>query len=223
MNFWKNIFKRKNLVVTKDHLLNQKEERIDDLNAVIWVGNNIPELEKEILALIYQKDLEEGVINAFLDFGFDSDYGGSGWSEKGELNFPGPFYTGESDTCGTGICESPNNVISDENSMEYVMIQPRTKLELLQLWNAGAVEVFGSYYCDGNKHWTIQLVRDWWSNREGILEHLKNEELIKMNYNQEKRYKHYIENYAALDLRKYCFFLENGFYPTNEKLPQLNK
>jgi hypothetical protein len=186
-----------------------------------WVENKIPELVKEITGLIYQKDLDDNVINTFLNFGSDSDYGDSGWSVKGELNFPGPFYTGESDTCGTGIIESPNNVIFDENCMEHVMIQPRTKVELLQLWNAGAVEVFGSYYCDGNKYWTVQLVRIWWSNRNEILDHLKNEKLIKMNCNQEKRYRHYLENYAELDLRKYCFFIENGFYPTNEKLPEV--
>lgn len=216
------LFNKKQAADTGNHFLKQKEEH-KDYYVNSWVYNEISELDIEIARLIYQKDLDENTINTFLNFGPDSDCGESGWSVKGELNFPGPFYTGESDTCGTGIIESPNNVIFDENCMEYVMIQPRTKAELLQLWNAGAVEVFGSYYCDGNKHWTVQLVRNWWSRRNEIFEHLKNEELIRMNCNQEKRYKYYLENYAELDLRKYCFFLENGFYPNNEKLPELNK
>ena len=29
------------------------------------------------------------------------------WLNKHPFNFPGPFYTGESDTCGTGICQAP--------------------------------------------------------------------------------------------------------------------
>ncbi len=186
-----------------------------------WVNNEIPELDKTIVKLIHQKELKDTTINLFLDFCLDSDFSGSGWSKKGELNFPGPFYTGETDTCGTGIIESPKNVILDENCMEYVMIQPRNKTELLQLWNAGAAEVFESYYCDGNKYWTVQLVKNWWSNKNEILQHLKNDELIKVNCNQEKRYIYYLEKLAEMDLRKYCFFLDNGFYPINEKLPEL--
>lgn len=187
-----------------------------------WVDNKIPEIERSIAELIYQIDLNANIINEFLSFGSGTDFSESGWSDKGELNFPGPFYTAESDTCGTGIIESPNNVIFDEHCMENVMIQPRSKVELLQLWKAGAVEVFESYCCDGNKHWTMQLVRNWWSNRNDILEYLKNDELIKVNCNQEKRYRHYIGNYAKMDLRKYCFFLEYGFYPTNQKLPEID-
>jgi hypothetical protein len=167
------------------------------------------------------KELTENIINNYLNFRAGSDYSGSGWSVKGALNFPGPFYTGETDSCGTGIIQSPNNIIFDENYMEHVMIQPRNDIELLNLWNAGSVEVLGAYYCDGNKYWTVPLVKNWWATKHEIFEHLENNELIKLNCNQEKRYLHYLENFAELDLRKYCFFLENGFYPTDEKLPEI--
>lgn len=220
MNFWNNLFKRKEEKAYENYFLKQKAEHIDAY-ANSWVNTDIPELTKSISELIYQKELTENIINTHLNLKTDSDYGGSGWPVKGILNFPGPFYTGTTDSCGTGIIESPNNVIFDENYMEHVMIQPRNEVELLNLWNAGAVEVFGSYYCDGNKHWTVTLVKNWWVNKYEIVEHLKNNALIKLNCNQEKRYIHYLENFAELDLRKYCFFLENGFYPTNEKLPEL--
>ncbi len=186
-----------------------------------YVDNGIPALEDDIIDLIYQKDLNKDVVNQFLHFGDDSDCGGSGWFLKEDLNFPGPFYTADSDTCGTGIIEAPNNVIFDEHYREFVMIQPRNRLELLQVWNAAAVEVFGSYYCDGNNYWTVESVREWWSNREDLLEFLKYDDLIKANCNQEKRYKYYLEHFAEIDLRKYCFFLENGFYPKDQKLPHL--
>ncbi len=222
MNFWRKKFNPSEPNTSENYFLKQKEEQIDHY-ANSWVNNEIPELDRPIAELIYRFDLNEKIIDKYLDFGNDSDYSDSAWSAKGELNFPGPFYTGESDTCGTGIIESPNNVIFNKDCTEFVMIQPRNKNELLQLWNAGAVEVFGSYYCDGNKHWTLEKVKNWWENKNDILKQLENEELIKMNCNQEKRYRHYIDNFAEMDLRKYGFFLENGFYPSNESLPEIKR
>ena len=222
MSFWKKIFKPTEQQTSENDFLIQKQEHIDHY-ANSWVNNEIPEVDKSIAELIYQFDLNEEIINKYLDFGNDSDCADSAWNDRGELNFPGPFYTGESDTCGTGIIESPNNVIFNDYCMEFVMIQPRNKTELLQLWNAAAIEVFGSYYCDGNNHWTLEKVKNWWANKDDILNYLENEELIKMNCNQEKRYRHYLENYAEIDLRKYGFFLENGFYPLNESLPEIKR
>ncbi len=217
MHFWKKIFKPKEIKLEENFLLKQKEEYIDYYENS-WVDNDIPKVEKVISDLIYDRELSKSKIDLFLDFDNNSDFGGSEWSNRGELNFPGPFYTGETDTCGTGIIEAPNNVVFNEYCMEFVMIQPRNKTELLQVWNAGAVEVFGSYYCDGNKYWTIDKVKNWWARKDYLLECLENEELIEMNCNQEKRYRYYLENFAEIDLRKYCFFLDNGSYPNEEVL-----
>ncbi|SDL63998.1 hypothetical protein SAMN05421823_107129 [Catalinimonas alkaloidigena] len=206
---------------SKKHFLTQEEEYVG-YNVDMWVNNEIPALDEEIAHLIYQKDLDENTIHTFLGYRQNSDLGQSSWTEKGMLNFPGPFYTSETDTCGTGICEAPLNVLIDEHYMEHVMIQPRTKNELWQVCNAGAVEIYSAYHCDGNQHWTVQLVRDWWKNKDDLLAHLKHQELIKHNCNQDKRYAHYLQHQAKLDLRKYCFFLENGFYPSHEKLPELD-
>jgi hypothetical protein len=193
-----------------------------DFYSDAWVNNEIIPIEHEVSSLIYQNKLTEKEINSFLNYKENSDFSDSEWSTKGILNFPGPFYTGQTDSCGTGIIEAPQNIIFDENFSEYVMIQPRNKIELMQLWNAGNTEVFGSYHCDGNKHWTPKLVKEWWQNKQEILDMLTNGDLIKLNCNQEKRYRHYIENQAETDLKKYCFFLENGYYPTNEKLPEIS-
>ena len=220
MRFWRKRTKSPKQKPSENYFLKQKEESINHYSNS-WTTNEIPEVDRSVAELIHQLDLNEELINRYLNFDNGSDFCMSDWKAKEELNFPGPFYTGESDTCGTGIMEAPNNVIFDENCLEFVMIQPRNKNELLQLWNARSVEVFGAYYCDGNKHWTLEKVKNWWSNKNDILEHLKNEDLIKMNYNQEKRYRHYIEHYAEMDLRKYGFFLEHGFYPSNEPLPEI--
>lgn len=192
-----------------------------DYYANARAGSEILAVETTIADLIYQNELTENKINAYLKWDTMSDFGGSGWSDKGRLNFPGPFYTGETDTCGTGIIAAPNNVIFDDGCLEYVMIQPRTQAEMLQLWDAGATEVFGSYYCDGNAHWTVQLVKEWWRGRNDIIERLKNPALINMNRDQEKRYTHYLMTDAEMDLRRYCFFLEHGYYPKNVSLPEV--
>jgi len=186
-----------------------------------YLDIEFPEIDFPISKLIYSNNITEIEVNRCLKYMENSDCGGSDWTNKGELNFPGPFYTGETDSCGTGICESPNNVILDEYAMEHVIIQPRNKKELLEIWDAAAVEVFGSYYCDGNKFWTVELVKNWWKNRFGIIKRLNNYELINLNEGQEKIYLSYLKNEAEIDLRKYCFFLDNGYYPSNEKLPEL--
>ena len=36
------------------------------------------------------------------------------WGAKNPFNFPGPFYSGESDTCGTGLDQAPANVMLAE-------------------------------------------------------------------------------------------------------------
>ena len=224
MNLFKKIFsKTDNIKVEKTEkpiqVVNPK-----DPYAASWVDNDIEISDKKINGLIFNKNFRESDINSFLNYTTDQlDFDGGGWQVKGVLNFPGPFYTGETDTCGTGLIEAPNNIIFDEHGMEHVMIQPRTEQELIDLCNAGAVEVFGSYFCDGNDYWTVDLVKEWWNNRNDILNHLKNDELIKTNCNQEKRYRFYLDNFGEIDLRKYCYFLENGTYPTEEiKLPEIN-
>lgn len=145
------------------------------------------------------------------------------WQEKHPFNFPGPFYSGESDTCGTGVCQAPSNVMNDEHCCEYVFKQPTTYYEFLCVVDAAAVEVFDSFSSNGNDYWTVQECRTWWRNREHLLSSLANEELIKMNNGQAQLYIDYLNGEAEMDLRRYCYFLENGVYPTNSStiLPEL--
>jgi hypothetical protein len=226
MNFLKKIFginsnpkhAKKDEIKTTSNIL----ENIDYYENS-WTNNDIPIADLEISKLIYNFELNSDAIDQFLNYGEGSDSGSTNWENKGIFNFPGPFYTGETDTCCTGIIEAPQNVIFDAEGMEHIMIQPRTKKELLQVWDAGKVEVYGQYYCDGNNHWTIELVKEWWGNKDTILELLKNKRLISINCNQNLRYESYLETKAEIDLRKYCFFLDNRYYPIKqeEKLPDL--
>ncbi len=137
----------------------------------------------------------------------------SHWAYKHPFNFPGPFYAGESDTCGTGIDQAPANVVIDSMGCEYVFRQPADYYELLCVLNAAAIEVFDSYSSDGNHHWTYQACRQWWRNRSHLLHDLSRPETIAANNGQAQRYAEYLRGAAELDLRRYCYFLENGVYP----------
>ncbi|WBA41742.1 hypothetical protein [Hymenobacter canadensis] len=145
------------------------------------------------------------------------------WSNKHPFNFPGPFYTGESDTCGTGICQAPDNVALDEYGCEFVFRQPLDYPQFLRVLDAAAVEVFDSYSANGNEHWTCTACKGWWSNRRELIVALSQPDVQRANNGQAQAYLDYLAGAAETDLRRYCYFLENGQYPAakNVSLPPL--
>lgn len=146
------------------------------------------------------------------------------WNVKHPFNFPGPFYTGESDTCGTGDVEAPNNVMYDENAMEFIFRQPQTFEEFLGVVDAAAVEVLNSYSCDGNNFWSYAKCKEWWKNRFDIISEMNKDETKKVNGNRVGLFESYLKSNAESDLKKYCYFLENGIYSkaNTTTLPQLD-
>jgi hypothetical protein len=145
------------------------------------------------------------------------------WAKKHLCNFPGPFYAGESDTCDTGPTWAPANVARDAHGCEYIFKQPTSYYELLCVLNTAAIEVFDSYSANGNEYWTYVACKEWWRNRDGLRRYLTREKVIHMNAGQAQRYLDYLTDGAELDLRRYCYFLEQGIYPPNEQtlLPEL--
>ena len=129
------------------------------------------------------------------------------WPVKNSLNFPGPFYTGESGTCGTGICEAPINILNDGENCEYIFRQPQTYLEFLCILDAAETEVLERYSCNGNDYWTYEKCRLWWRDKPDILNSLSK---CEDNF----QYEVYLNGAAEKDLKRYCFFLENGNYPS---------
>jgi hypothetical protein len=56
------------------------------------------------------------------------------WEDRLWLNVPGPFYTGESDTCWTGRLHAPRHVLyGGEYVSEYVYRQPTTRAQQTHL------------------------------------------------------------------------------------------
>lgn len=145
------------------------------------------------------------------------------WAAKNPFNFPGPFYAGESDTCGTGLDQAPANVMLDAHGCEFVFKQPATYYELCCVVSAAAVEVLDSYSSNGNDHWTTEACRRWWHNRGPLLRALQEEDIVTRNEGQAQRYFNYLQGAAERDLRRYCYFLETGHYPVAEStaLPEL--
>ncbi|WP_411110546.1 ferredoxin [Streptomyces sp. c-19] len=89
-----------------------------------------------------------------------------GWENRDWRNVPGPFYTAGTDNCFTGRQCAPEHVAyEDEYCTEFVYRQPVEVAGVHELTCAGECDPFGAYGGDGDRHWTPELVRDWWSER----------------------------------------------------------
>jgi len=183
---------------------------------------------KDFHNFLFQPDIDKVIrleVIGLLDFPdknrdfLDHDH----WAKRHPFNFPGPFYTGESDTCGTGDSEAPSNVMYDSYYCEYIFKQPQNYAELLCVIGAAAVEVFDSYSCNGNIHWTIELCKQWWKQKSYMIDQLNHPKVSKVNGGREQLYIGYINSEAEQGLRQYCYYLDNGRFPTKENtiLPDL--
>ena len=177
----------------------------------------------------YRKDVDIFIRKEILptrkhNYEYNGALNNSHWNTKHLFNFPGAFYTGESGNCGTGDSEAPNNVMYDENAMEFIFKQPQTFEELLSVIDAAEVEVYDSYSCDGNNFWTYAKCKEWWKNRFDIIFEMNKTETRKTNGSRASLFEDYLKNNAESDLKKYCYFLENGIYPETATtiLPQLD-
>lgn len=85
------------------------------------------------------------------------------WDARGLLNVPGLVWITESDTCGTGRLEAPDNIAYDEFGAEFVFRQPRTEAELAQVMRAAWADPFDAYRFDGFARWTYASASAWFN------------------------------------------------------------
>lgn len=154
------------------------------------------------------------------------------WEDKHWMNTPGPLYCGDTDNCGTGPGEAPNNVALDDNARQVIYRQPANHDELLQVMQAAAVDPFAGYATDGNLHWTYATVKGWWVEYHREVEQevrrLINAKLV-FGTNDSKEYYRglrwwlgYLQRGMYQYLQIYAFFLDNGCIPTEgDRLPEL--
>lgn len=182
----------------------------------------------DFYSFLYQPNVESFIRREIIPFKYpgsknihflDHDH----WLQKHPFNFPGPFYTGETDTCGTGDGAAPDNVLYDAYTCEYIFKQPQTFAEFLRVLDAAAIEVLDSYSSNGNHHWTYEKCKAWWRDRTQLLNELAKSDVRKVNGERIRLYIDYLNGNAELDLRQYCYFLENGSFPAKDvsSLPML--
>lgn len=142
------------------------------------------------------------------------------WGERDWRNVPGPFYGAGTDSCWMGRLIAPANVLyEDERGAEFVYRQPRDVAETLAVLGAAAQDPMAGYACDGDRHWTPELVRDWWRERARVREWaVRLDRSWSVSESGEEReaaggareYVAHIDGGLADQLRGYVFWLAEG-------------
>ncbi|MFF2213681.1 ferredoxin [Streptomyces antibioticus] len=154
------------------------------------------------------------------------------WTDRTWLNVPGPFYGADTDNCGTGRIHAPALVLYEgEYFTEYVYRQPRTTEQLRHMLAAAEEDPFSGYGCDGDEHWTVASVREWWSERGRIREYLADRRDVWEDDDATsgqgtaaaaRDYAAYLDGELSTHLRIYLFWLDTRRAPTpGDRLPRL--
>lgn len=133
------------------------------------------------------------------------------FTEKNPLSIPGPIYGAETDTCGTGPLEAPGNVLLDAAGQEFVFRQAATADEFRDLVSAAICDSFRGYGADGDAHWRLSTIRDWWRTREDMVREPFDERWCRPESVQQ--WKRALQGEAEGYLRVYAFFVENNRVP----------
>jgi hypothetical protein len=141
------------------------------------------------------------------------------FGKRNPLNIPGPFYGAETDTCETGTAEAPNNVLLDRSGQEFVFTQPRGEDELRDIISAAICECFVGYGADGDDHWTLALIREWWGSRLDLLARSSQGTGLPES---KRRWERILSGEGETYLREYAFFVETRRLPTEtDALPEI--
>lgn len=90
------------------------------------------------------------------------------WSERNWRNVPGLLYGAMTDNCWVGRLHAPRHVLYGDDidyEQEFLYRQPRTVEELRAVVAAAQEDPWAGWACDGDTHWTPDLVREWWRDR----------------------------------------------------------
>ena len=132
------------------------------------------------------------------------------FEKRNPLNMPGPFYGAETDTCETGPMEAPSNVLMDRVGQEFVFRQPCSESELRDVISAALCECFCGYGADGDDHWTISRIREWWKTRHDLLADAGE---VRGSPDSVALWRRLLSGEAEQYLRAYAFFVEERRVP----------
>ena len=141
------------------------------------------------------------------------------FEERNCFNIPGPFYGAQTDTCETGPAEAPDNILLDGNGQEFVFRQPATIEELQRIIGAAICDPFLGYGADGNEHWNLRLIREWWRDKENRFAQISS---LSATNQSTDHWLSYSMSQAENYLRCYAFFVEHRRLPKPaDHLPDL--
>ena len=142
------------------------------------------------------------------------------FEERNPFNIPGPFYGGQTDTCETGPLEAPQNVMLDGEGQEFVFRQPTTAEELRRVIGAARCDPFLGYGADGDQHWNLRLIREWW--RGGLEGRMAQSGKLAVTNQNTEQWVSFSTSQAESYLRRYAFFVESRSLPVpTDHLPDL--
>lgn len=153
------------------------------------------------------------------------------WAERNWKNVPGPFYGADTDSCWTGRTHAPENVLYDEKGQEFVYRQPRDTVEVKLVLDAAWDDPMTGYAVDGDQHWTVGSVREWWADRGRIRAWIDGlvpiwDESPKPEVNEAaaglRAYREFLDSGLETYLRGYLFWLAENREPgPGDTLPAL--
>ncbi|WP_433060997.1 hypothetical protein [Dactylosporangium sp. CS-033363] len=152
------------------------------------------------------------------------------WEDLNWRNVPGPLYGGMTDTCFVGRQGAPRHIMYCEDG-EFLYRQPTTAPELRDVLIGMRYDPWSGWACDGDEHWTPDLVRAWWRDRRRVRDWIL---CMQLEWGAEGEpfeeheaaglvdYLAYLDGGLATDLRVYLHFLDHGRGPApGEPLPPL--
>ncbi|MFD3594103.1 ferredoxin [Nocardia sp. NPDC058640] len=151
------------------------------------------------------------------------------WANRDWRNVPGPFYGAGTDNCLTGRFTAPAHIVYDDDYYEVIYRQPGNPRETYVLLEAMRQDPYSCYAADGDKHWTLPLIRDWWADRGRLAEWI-NQAIASQPTGEHEEdfrglhaYDTYLTNGLETYLVEYAFWLDNGRPATpDEARPSLN-
>lgn len=157
------------------------------------------------------------------------------WAERNWRNVRGPTYGAMTDNCWVGRLSAPHHVLygdDDNYEQEFLYRQPKSLGELLQVLDGAEQDPWAGWARDGDQHWTVEAVRDWWRDRARLKEWIdrKIRERSAVDANEQahevltglRDYAAYVDGNLELDLRRYCYWLDEHRAPaTDAPLPTL--
>ncbi|WP_455358671.1 ferredoxin [Streptomyces sp. SYSU K21746] len=135
------------------------------------------------------------------------------WAERNWRNVPGPFYGAATDSMAIGRLDAPDHIAYDNDfgdgfGTEFVYRQPVNETEVESLVSAAQLELYSGYAWDGDEHWTVAAVRDWWRNR-GRVRAWAVDLAAEWSENTHPQFRgHYHD--AAQGLRDYVTYIDGG-------------